>query len=178
MDPKSSSAAAELTPLLVSACLLGDPVRYDAGHKWLGDERLAQWRDQGRLVPVCPEVAGGLPTPRPAAEIAGGSGAQVLAGELRIVDIDGGDPTEAFVAGARRALATARRYHCRLALLTDASPSCGSTQVYDGRFSGSRIAGEGVTAALLRDAGIEVFAPHQLEELARRLVELDTDRRR
>ncbi|ALM54593.1 hypothetical protein AR456_08030 [Halomonas huangheensis] len=152
---------------------MGDPVRYDAGHKWLADERLRHWQQQRRLVVVCPEVAGGLPTPRPAAEIQQASGADVLAGEARILDADHNDPTEAFVRGAHLALEAANRHGCRLALLTEGSPSCGSGSIYSGDFSGVRQQGEGVTAALLRAHGIEVFSQQQLDALERRLAELD-----
>ena len=167
--------------ILVSACLMGDPVRYDAGHKRLLDERLARWQRQGRLVVVCPEVAGGLPTPRPAAEIRGGTtaeirgvgGAEVLAGNARIIETTGGDATDAFVRGAELALGVAQRHGCRLALLTEASPSCGSREIYAGHFDGTRRPGEGVTTALLRAHGIEVFSPGQLDGLSRRLDEIE-----
>ncbi|MGQ7247072.1 DUF523 domain-containing protein [Halomonas sp. V046] len=175
--------------ILVSACLMGDPVRYDAGHKRLLDERLARWQRQGRLVVVCPEVAGGLPTPRPPAEIRGGTaaeirggtaaeirgvgGAEVLAGNARIIESTGGDATDAFVLGAELALGVAQRHGCRLALLTEASPSCGSREIYAGRFDGTRRPGEGVTTALLRAHGIEVFSPDQLDGLSRRLDEIE-----
>ncbi|WP_413614854.1 DUF523 domain-containing protein [Halomonas cupida] len=168
------SEGAGLARILISACLTGDPVRYDAGHKWLADERLARWKQQGRLVVVCPEVAGGLPTPRPPAEIQQASGAEVLSGRARIVDIEQDDPTEAFLRGAHLALHAAKRHGCRLALLTDGSPSCGSATIYSGDFTGTRREGEGVTAALLRANGVEVFSQHQLEALDRRLAELDS----
>ncbi|MGK0545676.1 DUF523 domain-containing protein [Halomonas cupida] len=164
-----------MNKVLVSACLLGDPVRYDASHKALGDARLRRWREEGRLVPICPEVAGGLPTPRPPAEIQGGQGRQVLHGQARIADDAGDDLTEAFIRGAKLALSAARRHGVRLALLIDRSPSCGSTQIYDGHFEGTLVAGEGVTTALLRASGIEVFAPHQLDALGERLAQLDAD---
>nr|WP_300307905.1 DUF523 domain-containing protein [Halomonas sp.] len=158
--------------ILVSACLLGDPVRYDAGHKRLLDERLVRWRKEGRLVPVCPEVAAGLPTPRPAAEILCGSGADVLAGRAHLVTQDGDDPTDAFRKGAQLALAIAQRHHCRLALLTEGSPSCGSSTIYDGSLQGVKRPGEGVTTALLRAHGITVYSPGQLDELTQHLERL------
>lgn len=156
--------------ILISACLLGRPVRYDGGGKPLGDPRLAIWQAEGRLVPACPELAGGLPVPRPAAEIAGGSGAEVLSGLARVVTADGVDVTAAYVEGARAALDVARAEDCRLALLIDRSPSCGGRRIHDGSFSGRLLAGEGVTAALLRGHGIAVFTDAEVDALAAAVV--------
>ncbi|MCV3766336.1 DUF523 domain-containing protein [Rhizobium sp. TRM95796] len=156
--------------ILISACLLGAPVRYDGKGKPLAHPLIDRWRSQGRLVSFCPELAGGFQTPRPPAEIADeATGDAVLAGEGRVIDIDGADVTEMFVEGARRALAMARAERCRYALLIDGSPSCGSLNIYDGRFSGGRHAGRGVTAALLSAHGVEVFAPVDIDRLAARL---------
>lgn len=111
---------------------------------------------QGSAVAVCPEVAGGLGTPRRPAEIVGGDGRDVLDGRAGVVDDAGADVTEAFVAGARRALELARRSGATIAVLTDKSPSCGPGEIYDGTFSGTRRTGIGVTAALLARHGIDV----------------------
>ncbi|WP_299396681.1 DUF523 domain-containing protein [Pelagibius sp.] len=158
--------------ILVSACLLGRPVRYDGGSKRLDDALLEAWQAEGRLVPVCPEVMAGLPTPRPPAEIeAGAGGAAVLAGRARTVDSTGGDVTAAFRAGAEAALTAARAAGCRYALLTDGSPSCGATFIYGGAFDGRRVDGKGVVTALLEAQGIRVFAEHQIADLERALAE-------
>lgn len=150
--------------VLVSACLLGQRVRYDARSVAVDDDRLARWVREGRVVPVCPEVAGGLPVPRPPAEIQGGSGADVLAGTARIRSVHGADVTDAFRAGAEQALRLAEEHRIRIAVLKERSPSCGSTEIYDGSFTGGRIAGEGLTAALLRRHGVRVFSEEQLAE--------------
>ncbi|MFE7190713.1 DUF523 domain-containing protein [Kitasatospora sp. NPDC057541] len=142
--------------VLVSACLAGVPCRYDGRAKTA--RAAAELVAEGRGVVVCPEGAGGLPTPRPAAEIVGGDGADVLDGRARVVDATGADCTEEFVAGARAALAAAEASGARRALLMARSPSCGCGQVYDGTFGGTLRPGDGVTAALLRRAGIEVEA--------------------
>mgnify|MGYP001765719821 CR=1 FL=1 len=156
--------------ILVSACLIGWPVRWDGRAKTVHHPLLATWAAEGRLVPLCPETAGGLAVPRAAAEIeAGADATAVLAGAGRIVDVDGGDHTAAFREGARIAVATARVRGCRFALLTDGSPSCGVDVVADGSFSGRRRPGDGVAAAALRAAGIEVFAAADVETLAERL---------
>lgn len=153
--------------ILISACLLGRPVRYDGKGKLLADPLIERWKAQGRLVGYCPEQAGGLPTPRPAAEIEGGmNGEDVLAGRARVMEVTGGDVTEAFVEGGKKAVAFAREQGCEAALLIDGSPSCGSGFIYDGSFSGTRHPGFGVTAALMRRAGIVVFSDRELDQLA------------
>jgi len=153
--------------ILISACLTGDPVRYDGGAKTSANLNLARWQAEGRLIPHCPEVAGGLPTPRLPSEIeAGANAGQVLAGKARILDNAGGDVTRTFLAGAQATLALARQHACRHAVLTDGSPSCGTSYIYAGRFDGSRTAGMGVTAALLQNHGIRVWNETQIDELA------------
>lgn len=160
--------------ILISACLLGERVRYDAGDVSCMHPALRVWAAEGRLVPVCPEVAGGLPVPRPPAEIQGpGGGPAVLAGTAQVHTTRGQDVTPAFLAGAQVALDAARRHRVRLAILKDDSPSCGSTRIHDGTFSGVRIPGMGATAALLRAAGIEVFPESDIEAAAARLAELE-----
>ena len=152
--------------ILISACLLGRPVRYDGKGKPLNDPLIERWKAEGRLMAYCPEQAGGLPTPRPPAEIEGGmNGEDVLAGRARVLEVTGGDVTAEFVEGARKAAAFAREQGCDVALLIDGSPSCGSRFIYDGSFSGIRHAGFGVTAALMRQAGIEVFSDRELDKL-------------
>lgn len=156
--------------ILVSACLIGRPVRWDGGAKTLRHPLMARWAAEGRLVPVCPETMAGLATPRPAAEIEpGATAADVLAGRATIRDADGGDHGAAFRDGARLALTAARDHAVRFALLIDGSPSCGSTTIADGTFSATRRPGEGVAARALRAAGVEVFAPDAIDALADRL---------
>jgi uncharacterized protein YbbK (DUF523 family) len=160
--------------ILVSACLLGHPVRYDGGRAEVESRILRQWLAEGRVVAVCPEVAGGLPTPRPPAEIlraAGGS--LVLEGMATVVATAGQDVTASFVRGADHALAVARARGARIAVLKDGSPSCGTTYTYDGSFTGRRVPEPGVTAALLRGAGLRVFSEAQLEEAAVYMAELE-----
>ncbi|MFI6321701.1 DUF523 domain-containing protein [Nonomuraea sp. NPDC050556] len=153
--------------ILVSACLMGRKVRYDGAAKTSNDAILATWRSEGRLVPFCPEVEGGLPIPRPAAEIEGGvGGAAVLAGTARVLTTDGTDVTGAFLAGAQAALAVAQSFRVRLAVLKEGSPSCGALSIYDGTFRGRRTPGQGVTTALLELHGIKVFTESHLPDAA------------
>ncbi|MDT0330527.1 DUF523 domain-containing protein [Nocardiopsis lambiniae] len=147
--------------VLVSACLMGRPVRYDGRAKPVDDVLLDRWRAEGRLVVHCPEVAGGLPVPRPPAEIEpGATAADVIDGRARILTPNGDDVTAYFVAGARAALAFALDRGVTVAVLKASSPSCGFHEVYDGTFTGRRRAGRGVTAHLLAEHGIAVFDEH------------------
>lgn len=145
--------------ILISACLLGQPVRYDGrGNQdkltsW--QRHIDRWQAQERLVIICPEVAGGLPTPRPAAEIS----------KQRVIAQSGEDFTSAFESGARKALTLAQQHLVSAALLADHSPSCGSREIYNGEFSGQLIQGQGLTAALLSDNGIACFGPNSFDEL-------------
>ncbi|MED1793386.1 DUF523 domain-containing protein [Brevibacillus nitrificans] len=139
---------------MISACLIGCECRYD--QKSCRDQELEQLLREGKVIPVCPEQLGGLPTPRPPAEIVGGDGFDVLDGNARIIDQKGNDVTEEFLAGARQALKLAQTVGATSAILKENSPSCGSTFVYDGTFSGKKVTGTGLTAALFRRNGIEV----------------------
>lgn len=151
--------------VLVSACLLGELVRYDGGHKRCDHPILRRWCDEGRVVSFCPEVAGGLSVPRPPAEIKGaGGGLSVLAGYATVVDSTGRDVSMQFIAGAWLALKQARAMGIRVAVLKDGSPSCGSTFIYDGTFTGTKVSGLGVTAALLQHAGVHIFSEDQLSK--------------
>ena len=157
--------------ILVSRCLLGHRVRYDRGASGPFDQ-LQQWIAEGRVVALCPEVAGGLPTPRAAAEIPGGQGAQVLDGHARVITTEGEDVSAEFLSGAQQALALVQQHAIRIAVLKANSPSCGNLLTYDGTFSGVKVSGEGVTAALLTRHGVQVFSELQLAEAAAALASL------
>ena len=155
--------------ILISACLMGQPVRYDGR---ANDDKtdnfrhqLQRWQEAGILIPVCPEVAGGLPTPRPAAEIDQGDGEAVLQGKARIISRDTEDFTREFIDGAQQALASARRHGAVAALLAARSPSCGSNGIYNGEFNATLREGMGVTAALLSKHGIPCFSPEKFPDL-------------
>ena len=155
--------------ILVSACLLGDPVRYDGRSKTIIDSELDKLIKQDRLIPICPEVASGLPVPRDAAEIQQGDGSSVIDGKSRVKTWPGEDLTKAFIRGAELALDLCQQYQISVAILTESSPSCGSHQIYDGSFSHSRQEGIGVTTALLRRHGISVFNQYQVGDAIKSL---------
>ncbi len=155
--------------IVVSACLLGAPVRYNGRDKKTNHPVLQRWIDEGRVVSACPEVLGGLGTPRPPAEIVH------VAGRRRVRADSGRDVTAEFERGAAEALEQAVRHGARVAILKEGSPSCGSTFVYDGTFTGARVDGEGVAAALLRHHGIRVFSEHELEAAAQCVAAIDAE---
>ncbi len=152
------------TRILVSACLIGQPVRYDGSAATVTSTILDRWIREGRLVSFCPEVAGGFPVPRPPAEIAGDGGSAVLRGEAKVFDESGRDVTTYFVTGAHEALRTASDQGVRLAILKDNSPSCGSSFIHGGDFTGTTRPGMGVTTALLENCGIRVFSEQQIQD--------------
>ena len=133
--------------ILISACLLGEPCRYDGASKPLPDEKLDALLREHTLIPVCPEQLGGLPTPRTPSERQG----------ARVVMRDGTDVTAEYARGAALACALAARCGADCALLKARSPSCGCGAVYDGTFSGTLVPGDGVTAAALKADGLRVY---------------------
>jgi uncharacterized protein YbbK (DUF523 family) len=155
----------KLEKVLVSGCLLGEKVRYDGRDARVGSLWLDELFRQGRVVSLCPEIAAGFPTPRSPNEIVGsGSGPAVLDGSARIRSADAVDSTDQFIRGAEIALRVARENGIRMAILKEGSPSCGSNETYDGTFTGTRIKGMGVVAALLTKSGIRCFSEKQLQE--------------
>jgi len=159
--------------ILVSACLLGEKVRYD-GSDCAQHGILDTWSEQGRVVPLCPEMAGSMPVPRPPAEIENGDAEAVLQGKAEVRRKGDTDVTDAFLRGAEKALAECWRHKIKIAILKEGSPSCGTTQVNDGTFSGIKINGQGLTARLLARHGISVFNEQQMDAAAKRLAELET----
>ena len=130
--------------IAVSACLLGFPCRYDGSAKTV--EALKLLYEKGEAVPVCPEVFGGLPVPRVPAERTG----------EKVIDREGRDVTEAYLKGSLAALEICLDSRCRCAILKTGSPACGSGWIYDGSFTGKRIAGDGVFAGMLKEKGVPV----------------------
>ena len=131
---------------VISACLCGQPTRYD-GRAKPADPALVALVERGEALLVCPECMGGLPTPRPPAEIQG----------ERVINTEGVDVTQAYRSGAEQVLALCEQHGIRRAILKQNSPSCGSCFVYDGTYSKRLIPGQGITAALLSQHGIVVL---------------------
>lgn len=142
--------------VLISACLLGERVRFDGREKGVQHPVLARWLAEGRVVRVCPEVEGGLAVPRPPAE---------QQPDGRVITDQGADVTEAFARGAAEALRLVREHRIEVAVLKEGSPSCGSAFIYDGTFSKTRRPGSvGETTRLLRAHGVAVFSELQWDE--------------
>ena len=139
--------------ILVSACLLGCPCRYDGKSK--PNDAVLALMEHHTLIPICPEQMGGLATPRVPAERKDGG----------VFTERGGDVTEQYRRGAEEALRLARLYGCKYAILKERSPSCGSGQIYDGRFSRRLIEGDGGTAQLLKAHGITVLGESEVDKL-------------
>lgn len=130
--------------ILVSACLLGENCKYSGGNNYC--QEVIDYLKDKEYLPICPETAGGLSIPRPPCEIY----------ENRVFNKEGLDQTEAFIAGAHKCLYTAQKYQASECILKESSPSCGVNLIYDGTFSGKKIAGKGITAQLLEDNGFKI----------------------
>ena len=141
------------TKLLISACLCGKNTKYNGGNNLIPD--LTKIEENFELFLVCPEVDGGLTTPRNPSEQLGG----------KVISNKGVDVTAEFNLGAKIALEVAKKNDIKYALLKESSPSCGSNLIYDGTFSGKKIKGKGVAAKLLSDNGILVFSENEIEKL-------------
>lgn len=160
----SYRTAEPIAKVLVSGCINGPAIRFNATNVEVRSPVWDRWAAEGRLVPFCAELSAGFAVPRPPAEIRGGDGTDVLRGDGVVVEDTGADVTAMFRAGAQNAVDHALAQGCVAAVLTDGSPSCGSTYIYDGSFGGGVIEGSGVVAQLLNDNGIRVFSEEQLEE--------------
>lgn len=139
--------------LLISACLLGIPCRYDGRSVKAVD--VSALREKYNLIPVCPEIYGGLPTPRTPSERQGD----------KTVMKDGRDVTENYLLGAKAAYDLCLELGCKKALLKEKSPSCGKGKIYDGSFTGTLTEGNGVTAEYLMARGIEVYGENEIDKL-------------
>ena len=134
---------------IVSACLCGEKVRYDGKEKTV--KKIKQLIDEGKAIMVCPEVEGGLPVPRHPCEIQND----------KVINTLGEDKTSEFKKGAEITLQLCKKYNIKKAILKEKSPSCGSKCIYDGTFSRTPIPGQGITAKLLRENGIEVISDEE-----------------
>ena len=141
--------------ILVSGCLYGWVVRYDGGDTSCVDPLFLKWKEEGRLVPVCPEILGGLTVPRSPCQRKND----------RVVNELGEDVTLEFLKGAEETVRIAKEQDVVCCLMKQRSPSCGSKIIYDGTFSGRKIPGQGITVELLRKAGFPVFDELELDKV-------------
>lgn len=139
--------------ILISACLVGDKVRYDGKSQY--NPLIKELLEKYELVPFCPEVEGGLKTPRTPSEIV----------KDKVISKDGKDVTKQYKEGALLALNICKYLHIEKAILKDASPSCGVNEIHNGKFDGKLIKGKGITTRLLEANGITVYSDSQIEKL-------------
>ncbi|WHY00902.1 DUF523 domain-containing protein [Neobacillus sp. DY30] len=148
--------------ILVSSCLAGLEVRYNGTHSL--DHKIRKLIEVNKAIPVCPELYGGFSTPREPAEIIGGNGEDVLDGKAKVVEKSGRDVTELYIKGAYTTLEKAKEVNATVVVLKEYSPSCGSSMIYNGEFMGMKIAGNGVTTALLKRNGLRVISEEQFAD--------------
>ena len=141
--------------LLISACLIGENVKYNGKNNRID---ISELNNKYELIPFCPEVEGGLPTPRPPSEI-------ISRNPLKIINTSKEDVTCYFTKGANKALEMCKKLNIKKALLKENSPSCGNNFVYDGSFSKVLRGGQGATASILSKNSIEIFNEFDLEKL-------------
>ncbi len=139
--------------ILISACLLGQLCRYDGKSNYL--PIVEKLKTKYELVPICPEVFGYLDVPRDPNEIKDG----------KVITLKGKDVTKNFKMGAKESYHMAKIRNCKIAILKDGSPSCGSTYIYDGTFTHTKIEGKGLTTLLLEKKGIKVYTEKDIEKL-------------
>lgn len=155
--------------ILVSSCLAGQKVRYN-GTDCL-NRNIQRLLDENKVTTVCPELLGGFSIPREPAEIVGGNGEDVLDGRAKVISKTGADVTDMYIKGAIETLIIAREVSASIVILKENSPSCGSSMIYNGEFKGVKLAGSGVTTALLRKNGIEVISEEALFQTSAHLFE-------
>ena len=141
--------------ILISACLLGVNCKYNGKNNFKSE--IIEYFKNKNVIPICPEQLGGFSTPRFVAEIKDGDGSDVLEGTAKVINSDGADVTKEFIKGAYETLKLAEALGAKKAILKSRSPSCGVGKIYNGDFNGTLIEGNGVTVALLKSKGIEIY---------------------
>lgn len=141
--------------ILISACLLGVDCKYNGSNNKLDDEIIHSLREKYNLIPVCPEIMGGMPTPRNPIEISDG----------KVFDYDGEEFTKEFEKGSDEVLKLAKLYDATIAILKENSPSCGSNYIYDGTFNHQKIKGMGIAAHKLSKENIKLFSEENVKIL-------------
>jgi uncharacterized protein YbbK (DUF523 family) len=141
--------------LIISTCLCGNNTKYNGGNNLI--DRLNEIEAKFNLIHICPEVFGGLSTPRNPSEILGD----------KVISNKGLDVSNNFINGANQAVELAKKYNVKYALLKEGSPSCGVHKIYDGTFTGTKIDGNGITTFMLKELGVIVFSENEIDELLR-----------
>lgn len=139
--------------ILVSACLLGENCKYNGGNNY--HEKIELLKKKYDIVPICPEVLGGLSTPRSPSEIK----------NYRVINKEGLDVTKNFMLGRDKVINIVKYAKVKKAILKENSPSCGVNHIYDGKFNHTLINGEGITTSALRKLGVEIYSENDIEEL-------------
>ena len=139
--------------ILISACLVGDKVRYDGKGQY--HPLIKDLLEKYELVPFCPEVEGGLKIPRIPSEIV----------KDKVISKTGKDVTSNFISGAKKALMLCQYLNIKIAILKEGSPSCGVNEIHNGKFDGKMVKGKGITASLLEKNGIAVYSENDIEKL-------------
>lgn len=156
----------QVNPLIIiSKCLLGEKARFDGSIIENVHPKLKNLFENGKIISFCPELEGGLEVPRPACEIIGkGGGAAVIANKAKVIDTTGRNLSKEFIGGSQKGVEICKEQLVKLAILKERSPSCGSSIIYDGTFSGRRIKEMGVFTTILEKQGIKVFSEENIEE--------------
>lgn len=141
--------------VLISACLLGVDCKYNGSNNKLDDEIIHSLKEKYNLIPVCPEIMGGMPTPRNPVEISDG----------KVFDYDGEEFTKEFEKGSEEVVKLAKLYDATIAILKENSPSCGSNYIYDGTFNHQKIKGKGIAAHKLSKENIKLFTEENVKIL-------------
>lgn len=141
--------------VLISACLLGVDCKYNGSNNKLDDEIIHSLKEKYNLIPVCPEIMGGMPTPRNPVEISDG----------KVFDYDGEEFTKEFEKGSEEVVKLAKLYDATIAILKENSPSCGSNYIYDGTFNHKKIKGKGIAALKLSKENIKLFTEENVKIL-------------
>ena len=139
--------------IIVSSCLLGNNTKYNGNNNYVSDIELL--KDIYEIIPICPEVMGGLSIPRIPSEVK----------DNRVINKEGIDVTKYFNLGMEKTIDIVNKYNIKIAILKDGSPSCGNSYIYDGTFSGTKVDGFGVTAKELSKLGIKIYNENNFKEL-------------
>jgi len=141
--------------LLISSCLIGENVKYNGKNNKID---LTKLEKKYELIPFCPEVEGGLPTPRAPSEI-------ISQNPLKLINSKGDDVTSFFISGAKKCVELIKKQNIKKALLKANSPSCSNNFIYDGTFTGTKVKGDGVTVRFLKKEGVLVYSEEEVDRL-------------